>query len=117
MLTRSYPGEVPDRPPDAEFWQHPFLALPQFEPMRLPDGGASGVPNIGMDALLDFLLETCCERPHYPAHRNREPCGGHACAERWCAGYGRAEHACAKPRGAEHGRAKRCGGRTLLRPP
>ncbi len=56
VLTRSYPGEVPDRPPDADFWQHPFLALPQFEPMRLRDGGASGVPNIGMDALLNFLL-------------------------------------------------------------
>ncbi len=57
VLTRSYPGEVPDRPPDADFWQHPFLALPAFEPMRLRDGGASGVPNIGMDALLDFLLD------------------------------------------------------------
>jgi predicted YcjX-like family ATPase len=56
VMTRSYPGEVPDRPPDAEFWQHPFLALPEFEPMRLPDGGAGGVPNIGMDALLDFLI-------------------------------------------------------------
>ena len=56
VLTRSYPGEVPDRPPDAEFWQHPFLALPAFEPMRLADGGRSGVPNIGMDALLTFLL-------------------------------------------------------------
>ena len=56
VLTRSYPGEVPDRPPDAEFWQHPFLALPEFEPMRLRDGGTSGIPNIGMDALLDFLL-------------------------------------------------------------
>ena len=56
VLTRSYPGEVPDRPPDAEFWQHPFLALPDFEPMRLRDGGASGIPNIGMDGLLDFLL-------------------------------------------------------------
>ncbi len=55
-LTRSYPGEVPDRPPDADFWQHPFLALPEFEPMRLPDGGHGGVPNIGMDALLNFLL-------------------------------------------------------------
>ncbi len=57
VMTRSYPGEVPDRPPDAEFWQHPFLALPQFEPMRLPDGGRLGVPNIGLDALLAFLLE------------------------------------------------------------
>jgi len=56
-LTRSYPGEVPDRPPDGDFWQHPFLALPQFEPMRLPEGGRLGVPNIGLDRLLAFLLE------------------------------------------------------------
>ncbi len=57
VMTRSYPGEVPDRPPDAEFWAHPFLALPQFEPMRLPEGGRLGVPNLGLDALLAFLLE------------------------------------------------------------
>ena len=57
VLTRSYPGEVPDRAPDAEFWAHPFLALPEFEPMRLPDGGRLGVPNINIDALLTFLLE------------------------------------------------------------
>ena len=57
VMTRSYPGEVPDRPPDGDFWEHPFLALPQFEPMRLPDGGRSGVPNIGLGGLLDFLLE------------------------------------------------------------
>jgi hypothetical protein len=35
---------------------HPFLALPQFEPMRLPDGGRLGVPNIGMEAVLNFLI-------------------------------------------------------------
>jgi predicted YcjX-like family ATPase len=57
VMTRSYPGEVPDRPPDADFWAHPFLALPAFEPMRLPEGGRMGVPNIGLDALLGFLLE------------------------------------------------------------
>jgi hypothetical protein len=57
VLTRSYPGEVPDRPPDEEFWVHPFLALPEFEPMRLPDGGRTGVPNIGLDGVLGFLLE------------------------------------------------------------
>ncbi len=56
-LTRSYPGEVPDRPPDGDFWEHPFLALPHFEPMRLADGGRLGIANIGLDALLDFLLE------------------------------------------------------------
>ena len=56
-LTRSYPGEVPDTPPGAGFWAHPFLNLPEFEPMRLPDGGRRGVPNLGLDALLGFLLE------------------------------------------------------------
>ena len=56
-MTRSYPGEVPDRPPDAAFWAHPFLSLPSFEPMRLPGGGRAGVANLGLDALLAFLLE------------------------------------------------------------
>ena len=54
---RSYPGEVPDRPPDDPFWQHPFLALPDFEPMRLVLAGRAGVPHIGLDTLLTFLLE------------------------------------------------------------
>jgi len=31
---RFYPGEVPDGLPDDAFWQHRFLALPDFEPMR-----------------------------------------------------------------------------------
>jgi predicted YcjX-like family ATPase len=54
---KSYPGEVPDRPPGPEFWTHPFLALPDFEPMRLTLGGRGGVPHIGLDLLLAFLLE------------------------------------------------------------
>ena len=54
---RSYPGEVPDRPPGPEFWAHPFLALPDFEPMRLKQGGKGGVPHVNLDALLAFLLE------------------------------------------------------------
>ncbi len=53
---RSYPGEVPDRPPDAAFWAHPFLSLPNFEPMRLPLAGRGGVPHINLDRLLIFLL-------------------------------------------------------------
>jgi predicted YcjX-like family ATPase len=56
-LTRSYPGEVPDRPPDPSFWAHPFLALPEFEPRQLPSAGRAGVAQIGLDALLAFLLE------------------------------------------------------------
>jgi predicted YcjX-like family ATPase len=56
-LARSYPGEVSDRPPAADFWAHPFLALPQFEPVRLPMAGRGGVPHINLDKLLCFLLE------------------------------------------------------------
>ena len=53
---RFYPGEVPDSVPDDLFWQHRFLALPDFEPMRLPEGGRGGVPQIGLDTLVAFLL-------------------------------------------------------------
>ena len=53
---RSYPGEVPDAPPDDAFWQHRFLALPVFEPLRPPEDGRGGVPQLGLDALLAFLL-------------------------------------------------------------
>lgn len=54
---RSYPGEVPSEPPDAAFWTHPFLSLPDFEPLRLPLGGRGGVPHIRLDDLVVFLLE------------------------------------------------------------
>ena len=53
---RSYPGEVPDSLPDETFWQHRFLALPDFEPMRLPEGGRGGIPQLGLDTLIGFLL-------------------------------------------------------------
>lgn len=54
----SYPGEVPDRlAPDDPFWSHPFLELPQFEPQRPPENGRGGVPELGLDELLGFLLE------------------------------------------------------------
>lgn len=54
---RSYPGEVPDKPPGPDFWAHPFLAPPDFEPLRLPLEGRGGVANVALDALLGFLLE------------------------------------------------------------
>ncbi len=57
LAGRSYPGEVPDRVPDAAFWAHPFLALPDFEPMRVALGGRLGVPHLGLDRLLVFLLD------------------------------------------------------------
>ena len=54
---RSYPGEVPDQPPGPDFWAHPFLRIPDFEPGRLPDAGRSGIATIGLDAVLLFLLD------------------------------------------------------------
>ncbi len=53
----SYPGEVPDSPPDAAFWSGEFFDLPQFEPTRLPGAGRTGVPQIELDALVTFLLD------------------------------------------------------------
>lgn len=54
---RSYPGEVPDQVPDAAFWQHRFLQLPDFEPLLPVDAGRGGVREIGLDALLVALLD------------------------------------------------------------
>jgi hypothetical protein len=42
--------------PDDAFWRHRFLALPDFEPMRLPEAGRGGIPQLGLDALVAFLL-------------------------------------------------------------
>ena len=53
----SYPGEVPDAPPDDAFWAGEFFDLPLFEPTRLPAAGRVGVPQIELDALLAFLLD------------------------------------------------------------
>ncbi len=53
----SYPGEVPDGPPDAGFWAGEFFALPAFEPTRLPGEGRAGVPHLELDTLLAFLLD------------------------------------------------------------
>ncbi len=56
-LVRSYPGEVPDRTPDAADWAHPFLSLPDFTPKRLDPGGRGAIPQLELDRLLVFLLE------------------------------------------------------------
>lgn len=56
-VVRSYPGEVPDRPPTAADWQHPFLSLPDFSPKRLAPGGRGTIPHLELDRLLLFLLE------------------------------------------------------------
>lgn len=51
-----YPGEVPMRPPEPAFWHAGFFRMPDFQPPRLDPAGASGVPHLGMDALLAWLL-------------------------------------------------------------
>jgi uncharacterized protein len=56
-LVRSYPGEVPDRPPTEADWAHPFLSLPDFSPKRLDPGGRGTIPQLELDRLLVFLLE------------------------------------------------------------
>jgi uncharacterized protein len=51
-----YPGEVPLRPPEPGFWDHAFFELPVFQPPRLDPAGGSGVPHLGLDRLLAWLI-------------------------------------------------------------
>jgi uncharacterized protein len=53
---RFYPGEIPDGLPDDTFSQHCLLALPNFEPMHLLEAGRGGIPQLGLDPLIAFLL-------------------------------------------------------------
>ena len=55
-VARVYPGEVPMRPPEPGFWRHAFFEMPAFQPPRLDPSGASGVPHLGLDALLAWLI-------------------------------------------------------------
>jgi predicted YcjX-like family ATPase len=54
-LVGSYPGEVPAERPDPAFWRHRFLQVPEFQPLRATRSG--GLPQIGLDVLLAYLLE------------------------------------------------------------
>lgn len=51
-----YPGEVPMKPPEPAFWQSGFFRMPEFRPPRLDPTGGAGVPHLGMDGLLAWLL-------------------------------------------------------------
>ncbi len=55
-LARIYPGEVPLKPPGADFWQHGLFAMPAFQPPRLDAAGLSGVPHLHLDSLLAWLI-------------------------------------------------------------
>ncbi|MFZ7237107.1 YcjX family protein [Avibacterium gallinarum] len=49
-----YPGEVPNRLPNAQFWQTQHFEFDQFEPQPLEQGNP--IPHLRMDAVLQFLL-------------------------------------------------------------
>lgn len=51
-----YPGEVPLRRPEAGFWDHAFFEMPLFQPPRLAGDGRSGMPHLGLDALLAAVI-------------------------------------------------------------
>lgn len=65
-LTPVYPGEVPMRRPEPDFWDAPYFEMPAFQPPRLvgaPLVGApfvgewgAGIPHLGLDALLAALI-------------------------------------------------------------
>lgn len=51
-----YPGEVPMKPPEPAFWDAPLFTMPEFRPPRLDPAGASGMPHLGLDTLLAWLI-------------------------------------------------------------
>jgi len=51
-----YPGEVPVKRPSPDFWQAGFFEMPAFRPPRLDPAGTSGLPHLGLDALLAWLI-------------------------------------------------------------
>ncbi len=55
-MAKVYPGEVPLRRPETGFWDHAFFEMPLFQPPRLTGDGRSGVPHLGLDALLAGLV-------------------------------------------------------------
>ena len=71
-LTRSYPGEVPDRPPGPDFWVHPFLELPAFERPGCPAACRSRIS--ASTRCSASCWRTCCERTATgpAAHRDRD---------------------------------------------
>ncbi|MCQ4162926.1 YcjX family protein [Roseomonas sp. GC11] len=53
------PGPIPERvpPPGDAFWRRPFFPLPEFRPPALDPDGREGLPQLGLDVLLSWLLE------------------------------------------------------------
>ena len=55
-LVKFYPGEVPLKPPERDFWSGSFFELPVFQPPKLNQAGTSGVPHIALDDALYYLI-------------------------------------------------------------
>lgn len=49
-------GQIPIRPPRAEDWGKPFLAIPVFEPPVIDPAPVDGIPHINLDLALEFLI-------------------------------------------------------------
>jgi predicted YcjX-like family ATPase len=54
---RFFPGIVPVTPPPTGFWGERFTEFPVFQPPRIRDAAADGIPHINLDKTLNFLLE------------------------------------------------------------
>ncbi|VEI46230.1 Predicted ATPase [Actinobacillus equuli] len=54
-----YPGTVPSRLPDTNYWQFNNFEFDQFEPKPLAYG--EPIPHLRMDAVLQFLLADMLE--------------------------------------------------------
>jgi predicted YcjX-like family ATPase len=50
------PGEVPAAPPSPEHWAAPPAVYPRFQPPQVAVTSAAGIPHIGLDAALDYLI-------------------------------------------------------------
>ncbi|EFH11739.1 YcjX family protein [Teichococcus cervicalis] len=53
------PGPIPDHvpPPGDAFWRRPYFPLPEFRPPLLDPEGREGLPQLGLDVMLSWLLE------------------------------------------------------------
>lgn len=55
-LRSFYVGEVPASTPPPHFWSAPFFELPTFRPPPVDPHGQSGLPHLGLDAIVDDLI-------------------------------------------------------------
>jgi predicted YcjX-like family ATPase len=51
-----FPGEVPAEPPPPEHWASNPPDYPEFCPPRIDPAPLAGIPQIGLDAALDYLV-------------------------------------------------------------